>query len=535
MDEQPGYTGFVALTVVNFADSVFDTDQISIIRGGSELARWLPYHVAGYDYGAGEFSEIADAYSGSDSLQPISLGGSKGFYISLEPVEAAQRLRGYLDKHPLFRYLSVEVAACHAPSEREANAILSAKITWQQLQSHRVRPDYVSNSRSVCQLTGVRAAAERPARFAGGQSGEALKACPSALARLEFGRALRRRGRLLSVVAGSEPAGLEGYRLSNSFEDIAGDAEGAKIAYLYFDGNGFGRYNQLAETANDMAGWDSYLRAQRAELMRDILHHADTMGLLESSPSDPETGNVEADKTLFRLEPLLWGGDESLLALPAASAFRVMSFIQERTQQWRFQYQTENSQVAPERLSHAFGLLFCSPKTPIREARRMAENLASLGKSSLEGRNRDSWSFAVLSSIDYEPDADMDKHLLNRYGNTLSPLLRGLGFPETLALEPQLVQLAELISRGQLRRLASCVVASCESNTASLDYARRRLYKQAGVDKQAEIEAVVITLGSLLQSATPDASAREWAAWAMLEELHEFLPVLPQSTAEEGA
>ncbi len=106
---------------------------------------------------------------------------------------------------------------------------------------------------------------------------------------------------------------------------------------------------------------------------------------------------------VLRLETLQWGGDESLLVVPAWIGMDLLQHFFHHTKSWK-------------PLTHAAGIVFCSAKSPIRQIQALARELAESVKNSKGGRDDNFFDYMVLESVDYPTEADLKQTFEIRYG-----------------------------------------------------------------------------------------------------------------------
>jgi hypothetical protein len=101
-----------------------------------------------------------------------------------------------------------------------------------------------------------------------------------------------------------------------------------KMAVIYLDGNGFGKLqNELCLTQADQERFDETVRGYRRKMLKALIHK------MESEPEDWFTSDAEKK---FRLETLLWGGDEIIRVVPSWQGWRTLAFFYEQSKEWNF-------------------------------------------------------------------------------------------------------------------------------------------------------------------------------------------------------
>ena len=94
---------------------------------------------------------------------------------------------------------------------------------------------------------------------------------------------------------------------------------------------------------------------------------------------------------MFRLETLLWGGDEIIWVVPAWKGWELLQF-----------FFTEFRYPASAPLTFSAGLVFCHKKAPIHTIRSLAGKLVS----HLKGRSENRFLYRVLESFDHIAEID---------------------------------------------------------------------------------------------------------------------------------
>lgn len=456
--------GFVLVEAQNIQQAVFDTGQLSVIRGGSYLL-------------ARAVEQVQARYQ--SQLKPLSIGGSSGLFLVRsqqdDPLLLATRIADWLSSHGLYRSFSFAVEGCLAKSLPQAREILHARARFRQLRQPSVVPDQLTaTSIQPCGVHGMRCA--DPERM-GVLKQQRQPLSQSIWQRLARGRHLRARlafGILRKVLDEKEGGDLDPIdrallrSVSDSLLDIrftddlqtlaASDryrALGNKIAVIYLDGNRFGaiqrRYAKDPETQHR---FDLTLRRNRAILLAKLLH-----ALLPSADGDTQLADalIPADDKVprprLRLETLLWGGDEMTLVLPAWLGFEVMQRLYAATRHWHF----------GERLTHAGGLVFCHAGTPINRVRFLAQQLADDVKAAQQASARptDRFDYLVLESIDYPVEPTLAEFRAGRYGAHhlayRQPLAPITDWDSGARTRFQQLLCDGVLSRGQVFRLARLI------------------------------------------------------------------------------
>ena len=400
---------YILVEGINIYANLFDTNQLSVIRGGSFLLKKAIIH-------------IKDKFR--NQLIPLSTGASSGLFL-LKSTESATDISASIvkelnDPSNDFSLLPFIVEYCAADSLLQAKEQLLAQLRISQMKSLTVVPDIIGKHISQPdELEGRRIA---------GKDLEAMiqkksrKLSYSVHRRWDQGKDLKhsyyfKEGDI------NESEKLKGYMFSQNFEELAKTTDyrklNGKIAVVYMDGNGFSKIQKsLLESVsidqqNDkQIEFDQEIQQKRAKFLHDLL--------LEMTSKDLDSYfsyavQEQVPKKTIRFETLLWGGDEMLFVLPAWLGFEFIQYFFQQTKDWK---------IDNHSLTHAAGMVFCSAKTPIANIRDLAQSLAETVKESeyqgKTGREQNAWGYMVLESIDYPTNNDITDFNSKQYGNITS-------------------------------------------------------------------------------------------------------------------
>lgn len=240
----------------------------------------------------------------------------------------------------------------------------------------------------------------------------------SVAARLHYGRRMRQ-----TFYEGE--LGKDDYfanlRFTDSLTDLcayppAGVPEGIrnKIAVLYVDGNKFGRIRKSMSGGAPVVSiealntFSDQLRSHQKGLLHSLLDTLDKVR--ENTDEDTRrhawvwSPEEKRQRLALRLETLLWGGDEMMWAVPAWLAFWLAEAFFTLSDGWAIEYAGQT-----HTLTHGAGMVICDRKTPIRQAKAMAHELAERAKTTLEGKSDDVLQFDIFESADL-PDGRLDTY-----------------------------------------------------------------------------------------------------------------------------
>lgn len=540
-----GDVSFVLVEGINLYDNIYDTSQLSIIRGSSFLYK-------------DAIDSIQDEYK--KHLDTISTGASSGLFRICSPdnTNVVAEIESYLAQEANYKHLTFAVVECKASSLQQAKQRLYTKLRFKQLQTLTIKPDLLDDSIKAkpCGLSGSRITSRIKRQI---QSNEAIPVAYSVNDRLEYGRD-KKQSYYISLIdrngtnkdetdkdKAELKQKLETYKFAPNIEALCSietnnktiQPLSGKMAVIYLDGNRFGSCQEaylkehggsnLEESIEAQTKFDNLIQDQRAKFLTKYL----------KQQCDNET-----QTDFIRLETLLWGGDELLVVLPAWSGFDFLK------QFFEFPWSLNN-----ESLTHAGGIVFCQANTPIRIVQNLARELAELQKEKEGGRDNNSWDYLVLESVDYPTNESIADYFTERYGEPLIQIRNNLPFLSTLpidlaTLDPLLKERA--LSRSQLHHIVRTVhqmgsqpsmtkwddLLTAESNDKTTteptytpqEIAERRSY---AVSEQPDFikDKLPELAKQLFQLNIDNANERAWF-WLHLMELWDYLLPLTDTAQE---
>ena len=377
-------TYYLRAEAMNLENFVFDTDDLSTVRGGSLL---LSRSVQGLHE-----RPPLKCYG----LEPVSVGASVGLYRfeardDDDAHRVAEEVREQLRSDELAHATFVVdvVAVPDGPCGfRQAREQLLAMNRWGQMQAPSlVVPEKIEGSPGPCAIDGLRPADPNRRAPAGGYLS------PSVYVRREYGRQARQEG------LGRELENASGCRFTRSFEELAGgrpvELAGGKMAVIYLDGNGFGAL-QAGLDEQGQKDFDRTLASSR----RDFLQQ-----LLQKMRDDP---GWQSGRNVYRIEILVWGGDDMLLVVPAWKGWEALEIFYSSSAHLNFR---------GRHLTHAAGMVLCSHKAPIRRVRALAFALCERAKRRQCGKGN-YVAYVVLESFDHV-GRELDGYLRERWPDSL--------------------------------------------------------------------------------------------------------------------
>ncbi|WP_413204156.1 Cas10/Cmr2 second palm domain-containing protein [Rhodospirillum sp. A1_3_36] len=410
----------VRVEVVNLMSSVFDTDDLSSIRGGGYASLLIPALV---------LKGIVNKASKTECLDPVFDGASQAVGIltvtddeatdpapSLTAENIEARVTNTLYKTPdaffpdhveqdrdnrslraVLPYLTVLVAVVDWPEQTsylEASRSCLARLRRRQFMSPTLDlfADGGRGATRPCAVDGV-----RPGVQTDTLGGEKRSISNAVAVRRTLGRALR--DRIYAEILGKSltetwPEGVPPF--AASLADLVNEQPGlppslsGKIAVVHMDGNTFTAKREKAvrvageKAPNQERLFSETVKSQRAAFLKR---------LLDALLADPRMIGPEGR---LRFETLLWGGDEAVFVLPA---WKVMDLLLVMAKAFSDPGWVFNGQP----LTHGTGILVCHHKMPIATARDLADSLGRSAKNAVPEAARgtvNTLSLATIESIE---------------------------------------------------------------------------------------------------------------------------------------
>jgi hypothetical protein len=463
---------------VNLGAVLSDTNQISVIRGGSLLLRQA-------------VRDVQEKYQ----LKPVSVGASVGLFTSEIPdgettETIAQQIADYLSHDERYTHLTfvVDALAFDGNFQICREKLIGMNRLRQLQQASLSPPAWNSHSHaSACFFDGL-----RPATQSFHKDGEMRKVSASVYQRFTFGKAQRQKfyqdELAVTVLKQSFTDDLQAL----ADDDTQGNSH-RKIALIYLDGNGFGKIQQKYCTSIEIQQeFDQHIQNLRRNFLRKLVEYAQT----DASFCTPD-GEL-------RLEVLMWGGDEMLLVVPAWKGIDTLQLFYSVSQHWKFK---------EEPLTHAGGIVFSQANTPIYRLRTLAEDLANGVK---EQQRANLFDYLILESMDFP--AENLESLRKRQFHTLATSRKPLPpFSDKTLLEVRTLLAEGKMPRSQLISLAYTAIHKPTDVAKKLD----RL-------KTVLTESTVANIHTCLQNLFGNTET-EWP-WLHLAELWDYL--LPPNDKE---
>jgi hypothetical protein len=419
---------------VNLAHCVDDTQDLSTRRGGSYIL-------------LDAIQQVCEHFNAQ--LKPISTGASIGLFeitdTNLTVHQAITKVFNFLSKSQKYMTCTfvVNAAEGNATAFRATLESVIASNRWAQQQSLSFSTLGLTVGKAICSVDKL-----RPAQGETTAKGESL----SVASRRKEGLALKRN--FFSKLVDSSQPWFKEVALCNDFESLCkplpenitpATLEG-KLAIFYADGNKFSNIVRSIKAPENLSDFDRTIKSDRRSFLVKLL----------SATLDQPRWHTSGKEGALRLEILLWGGDELMIAVPAWLGLELASLFFSELEGKT--YPREGGQT----LTHAAALVLCHHNAPITTISKLAKNLAEQGKTDKPGQ--DSLTWTVLESFDGLGD-NIQTALTRRFPKeagkqSLVQWREMMLSPHALALlERDLPSLKEVIPKSQLVRIVRLLSA----------------------------------------------------------------------------
>lgn len=405
---------YILVEAVNIYASVFDTEQLSIIRGSSFILKQA-------------IIDIKKALP--ESISPISTGASSGLFQIIggcKPEDVCIEICNILDKSP-FHHFTFLVEHCIAEDLLAAKEKLLAQLRIRQMSSLSVAPDRFEVEHEKlshpCELEGCRVAASKTARKVQVRDeGTTRKLSLSTYTRLLHGID-KKQSYYFEDGYPDVAEDLKDYGFTSDLQNLADNPDYSrlnnKMAVVYIDGNRFSAIQRdMLESAKhesknlveSLSSFDQAIQDERLRFLHNLLLEMIEPEGGRFSDAVKVTRSANTENKVIRFETLIWGGDEMLFVLPAWLGMEFVQYFYEKTANW----EVENARS----LTHTAGIVFCSVKSPIGIISKVAQSMVDTVKKKLgDDREKDMWTYMVLESIDYPTTMDIDAFNNTYYGD----------------------------------------------------------------------------------------------------------------------
>lgn len=517
---------YLHVEAVNLSNFVYDTHDVSTIRGGSYLLLTL-------------LQEIPERFP---QLITVTNAASQGLFTFDGTESSASNLQ-----RAVLQYLhdgagghaTFLAAVCDDIPDDQGGFPLVLQRLQAQIRRQQWRMPTIAVPESIptadeCYIDGWRPASTDPSHR---QVADDLATAfsKSTYFRRSQGRALRRTGRVFrdsGVDIGSLAFTDDLTQLSGSPGEGVPGLLGGKMAVIHVDGNAFGKNRgRLCLNEGTRTEFDDYIQVDlRGGFLEKLLNYA------RNTPSFLTTDKATG-QTLIRLEILLWGGDEMTLIVPAWQAWQTLWLYYDHT--------TQAEGFQGEALTHRGAVVFCHHDSPILMIRDLLESLLdrakksiseNISKADLDAEERaflqqyrtssayaDAFHYLVLESFDLlqgSLDAFLDKYYKKAaYGSLL------ISANEITTLSQILLLLRQFCTRNKLLQIISIMqnvpddtVSAAEAEEAGHKSIQKITDKMIALVPVADREGFKAAIDSLTQN------QQNLDRWYLLTDLWDYIP-----------
>jgi len=356
---------------VNILRFVADCKNLSVIRGGGLIILDAP-----------DLLSKAGVLSG---MTEVTKGASMAIYdFEARDDEAANGVRDrvfdQLNKSGELRHATFVVDVVPKTGDfgldREK---LIALNRFRQMRSPSVAYRQTESAES-CGLDGVRPAEE-----------EVDLKPPKSLSKATVVRrryGIQQRQAIFKRVNEDQQTPIQLPRFTDDLESLSSDSSKGnlhkKVAVIHIDGNGFGSI-QAAKCRDEakQSQFDKLVQGGRLGWLREHLR---------TTIEEKDWLNGKE----YRMEILVWGGDEVVAVVPAWQGWALLSSYFRHSASWAV--------FQGEKLTHAAGMVFCHHNAPIHTVTALTRNLMereakAVSKTALN-ENRNVFVYQVLESFD---------------------------------------------------------------------------------------------------------------------------------------
>lgn len=362
------HTYYLRVEAVNLDHSVYDTNDISTIRGGSFMIQ---------DAIKTAYEQVKKVYS--KHLNCISTAASIGLFKinSEDETEVDTIINLFMEK--------VKKATPDFGTFVHANQLVSKGKTFTQHVTELtnvcrkgqyklpalVLPSFEGslNQDEFCRFDGLRPAIKEIPK------GENKKWASHATNERQLAGKKLRNELYFKLPKNKQAEYIDKeFPFTNDLESLSKSSNAGKldgiIAFIYIDGNRFGTIRE--QLCNDENLYKKFQTKVQTELQetafKDIVEHAQEEKLFLTPTKNK--------KYQIRMETLLWGGDEIEWVVPAWQAFKVIDIL--------YECLSGCEKFEGVNLTYSAGVVFCHHNVPILQVRKFAHQLCDLAKKGLD-------------------------------------------------------------------------------------------------------------------------------------------------------
>jgi hypothetical protein len=423
---------YLRAEAVNFDDVIYDTEDISTIRGGS----FLLTDALKQDWNTLGIEEIACGAS-VGLFKFEATGEKKAEEIRTRVLSALEAKTGYLAT-----FVVDWLEETEGRTFTEMNQMLIGKNRWRQLQQPTVVLPDMKQARGPCEVDGVRPAIQK------WTVGESIKSVSEAVYERKKKGVSLRQGLASRILKDAKINVAHPLLFTNDLQELAQDVNAGvlngRIGLIHMDGNRFGRIkDQKCIDAQEYYEYHSYVQnVVRSGALAKILGYA----------VGPHGAAFRTDSGAVRLEVLLWGGDEIDIVVPAWQAWRTLSL---------FYQATIGAKFHEIQLTHSAGLVLCHASAPILQIRRIAQELCEIAKGQvpeeIDKLDTKSNRCAYLAMESFDRVTRDVRTTLNKYHKPAMPEELILVATEMKQFEIDILTLRRNFPRNKVYKLVAAV------------------------------------------------------------------------------
>ncbi len=394
---------YLRVEAVNLGNFIYDTNDLSTIRGGGLLLLDATHEV-----------ETIIKKELSNKLTTITKGASWAlFELQTDKNTAIQIRQNILERlneekegnqlNPLRHATFVVDVLEKTNSYTQDRDSLHTLNRWQQMQSPSLSIPKISDE--VCALDKVRPACVQDYS----KSGQAISLSPSVAARRDYGKE-QKRGEFYE-----SRTKLPGLKFTRDLDELSNDPKqgilNGKIAVIYIDGNKFGQIARECKDAKERTSFDDKLSKGQNAVLKALLRKTN------KNSSWKNNGRI-------RLETLLWGGDEIIWIVPAWLGWETLNlFFKQADEEIKIDkklFERSGYRSSNGKLTHAAGLVFCHHNAPIHRITALARSLADIPKNQDEYKYKNMVAYQILESFDHA-GRNIEQYREKRLGDLAQP------------------------------------------------------------------------------------------------------------------
>lgn len=355
------------IEAVNLDHAIYDTHDISTIRGGSFIL----------------LDTVNSLHNKTPVLQPEATGASAGLFLFSCHENEKEKILVTVEKEleKQAGQFATFVCACMPLPEKdkfaETEQRLTAECRWKQYQTLSFALPKTP-AKEECEMNGVRPADETISRSEG-------PVAVSASVKQRFNEGKKLRNELYWKLLGEME--LKKTRFTSDLESIAGIAKNGaneeKIALIHLDGNKFGTIR-----ANNCRTFEDFKDFNRI-VQKEI--HEPALKRLLTFATKPESEGFRTKSNDVRLETLMWGGDEIIWIVPASQLWDTLQIFFDTV---------SNKPFKKIPLTYSAGVVICRHTVPILQIRHYAEQLCGIAKASSNGASSNQFALLNMASFD---------------------------------------------------------------------------------------------------------------------------------------